>query len=78
MMKRKSLIIFAIFISLWAQPAMAYIEPGTGSAIISAIIGFSVAIGITVKTYWYKIKSVFTGKKASKISKDDQTSDLDE
>ncbi len=40
----------------------AYIDPGSGSAIMSAIIGFFVAIGLVIKTFWYKIKSLFTGK----------------
>jgi O-antigen/teichoic acid export membrane protein len=44
-------------------PAMAYIDPGSGSAIMSAIIGFFVAIGLAIKTYWYKIKSIFKRKK---------------
>ena len=43
--------------------AMAYIDPGSGSAIMSAVIGFFVAIAMAVKTYWYKIKSLFTGSK---------------
>lgn len=43
--------------------ANAYIDPGSGSAIMSAIIGFFVALGIAIKTYWYKLKSLFTGKK---------------
>ena len=44
-------------------PAMAYIDPGSGSAIMSAIIGFFVAIGLAIKTYWYKLKSFFKRKK---------------
>ena len=44
-------------------PAMAYIDPGSGSAIVSAIIGLFVAIGLAIKTYWYKIKSFFKRKK---------------
>ena len=47
-------------------PAMAYIDPGSGSAIMSAIIGFFVAIGLAVKTYWYKIKSFFKSDVSSK------------
>jgi hypothetical protein len=54
----------ALFICAWIQPAMAYIDPGSGSAIMSAIIGFFVAAGMVIKTYWYKIKSVFTGNKS--------------
>lgn len=45
--------------------ANAYIDPGSGSAIMSAIIGFFVALGIAIKTYWYKLKSLFTGKKSA-------------
>ena len=39
----------------------AYIDPGSGSAIVSAIIGFFVAAGMLVKTYWYKLKALFFG-----------------
>ena len=52
--------------------AHAYIDPGSGSAIMSAIIGVFVAIGLTIKTYWYKIKSIFTGK-SSKTKSDDES-----
>lgn len=45
-----------------ATPAFAYIDPGSGSAIMSAIVGFFVALAMIVKTYWYKLKSIFSGK----------------
>jgi hypothetical protein len=56
--------IASIFIAFFtfSIPAMAYIDPGSGSVIMSAVIGFFVAIGMAVKTYWYKLKSLFTGK----------------
>lgn len=41
---------------------LAYIDPGSGSAILSAIIGAIVAISLTIKTYWYKLKSFFSRK----------------
>ncbi|RLA04466.1 MAG: hypothetical protein DRQ47_03320 [Gammaproteobacteria bacterium] len=63
--------ILVALLCFWLQPAMAYIDPGSGSAIMSGVIGFFVAIGLAVKTYWYKIKSFFAGKKS------DQQSDLD-
>ena len=46
------------------QPAFAYIDPGSGSAIMTAIIGFFVAIGLVIKTFWYKIKSYFVSEKS--------------
>ena len=67
-MKKSS---FFVFISLFtvSLPAMAYIDPGSGSAIMSAVIGFFVAIGMAVKTYWYKIKSLLTKKKPPEENK---------
>ena len=44
---------------------LSYIDPGSGSAILSAIIGFFVVIGLTIKSFWYKIKSVFSRKSSS-------------
>jgi hypothetical protein len=58
-MKNSSLIALAAILLLWSQSSNAYIDPGSGSAIMSAIIGFFVAAGILVKTYWYKLKSLF-------------------
>lgn len=57
------LILMGACLLVVPQLAMAYIDPGSGSAIMSAIIGFFVAIGIFLKTFWYKIKAFFTGKK---------------
>jgi len=63
-MKNINISAFIILIS-FSLPAMAYIDPGSGSAIMSAIIGFFVAIGLAVKTYWYKLKSLFARKKSN-------------
>ena len=60
---KKGLICVFMVLSVFSLPASAYIDPGSGSAIISAIIGFFVAAGLVIKTYWYKLKSLFTGKK---------------
>lgn len=56
---KPSYIFAATLLLLVAAPAHAYIDPGSGSAIMSAIIGFFVAIGLAVKTYWYKLKGLF-------------------
>ena len=52
-------MVFAVLVTAWL-PASAYIDPGSGSAIMSLIIGFFVALGLMVKTYWYKLKALFT------------------
>tara|TARA_B100000900_G_C20579528_1_gene716864 strand:+ start:1894 stop:2040 length:147 start_codon:yes stop_codon:yes gene_type:complete len=37
----------------------AYIDPGSGGALITAILGFFAAITYTLKKYFYKIRSFF-------------------
>ena len=60
---RMSTFLLALMAIATSMQASAYIDPGSGSAIMSAIIGFFVAIAMAVKTYWYKIKSLFSGSK---------------
>lgn len=61
-------VLQLIILLIFPVSAFAYIDPGSGSAIMSAIIGFFVAIGLVIKTFWYKIKSFFTGKKSEEDS----------
>lgn len=48
-----------------APAAHAYLDPSTGSMILSAIVGLFATIGLAVKTYWYKLKNLITGRSAS-------------
>ncbi len=41
---------------------MAYLDPGTGAMIISAIVGIFATVLLGAKTFWYKIISIFKGK----------------
>jgi hypothetical protein len=42
--------------------AAAYIDPGSGGAIITGILGFFAAVAYTTRKYWYRLKRAFTGK----------------
>lgn len=44
---------------LLAPSAQAYLDPSTGSLILSAIVGLLATIGLAIKTWWYKIKALF-------------------
>lgn len=44
----------------------AYLDAGTGSILVQAIIGFFVAIGVVLKTFWGRITSIF--KKGNKAA----------
>lgn len=61
----KFTIIFLI-LTLTTGPAFAYLDPGSGSAIISLIIGFFVSIGVLAKTFWYKIRKIIGLSKQDK------------
>lgn len=45
----------------YAPPSLAYLDPGTGSMIMSAIVGLFATAALAVKTYWYRIKRFFKG-----------------
>jgi peptidoglycan/LPS O-acetylase OafA/YrhL len=57
---RHAALLFAVFCSLagLAPAAHAYLDPSTGSMILSAIVGLFATIGLAVKTYWYKLKNL--------------------
>lgn len=70
MSNMREIFFLSCLVFLLPATAHAYIDPGSGSAIMSAIIGFFVVVGLTIKSFWYKIKSIFTGG-----SKDDSDTD---
>jgi hypothetical protein len=58
-------------ILLCGMPAHAYIDPGTGSALIQGLIAGVAAIGITARLYWHRIAEFMRRFK----KKDDENSD---
>ena len=48
----------------FSPSVFAYLDPATGSMIISAIIGIFATVYLALKTYWYKFIGFFKrGKK---------------
>ena len=46
-----------------ASPAYAYLDPGTGSMLISAVLGVAAAVALAVKMFWYRVVGFFRGKR---------------
>lgn len=42
-----------------SPPAFAYLDPSTGSMILSAIVGLLATLGLALKTFWYRIRGWF-------------------
>tara|TARA_Y100000996_G_C22182087_1_gene503263 strand:+ start:210 stop:431 length:222 start_codon:yes stop_codon:yes gene_type:complete len=59
---------------LYSSNAYAYLDPGTGSFILQAIMGFLAAISAGFLYYWSKVKSFFL--KIFKKNNDDKKTDI--
>lgn len=51
-----------MFHSFLALPAL-YLDPGSGSFLIQLLLAVILGAGVTIRLYWTKLKSLFTGKK---------------
>ena len=54
---------------LLVVPAYAYLDPGMGSIILTAIAAMFAAIVTTFKFWWYKLKSFFNSSKKQEKDK---------
>ena len=74
---KKILIFFTyniIAIFLIVSNAYAYLDPGTGSFILQAIIGFLAAVSAGFLYYWTKVKNFFL--KIFKKKNNDEKTDV--
>lgn len=58
---KHKLCILAAGLLLNSPGVFAYLDPSTGSMVISAIVGIVASIALALKTYWYRIKAFFKG-----------------
>jgi len=55
--KIRALIIFALLLSI-PLPAYAYLDPATGSMLLSGVVAFFAALGMGIQAYWHKLLSL--------------------
>jgi hypothetical protein len=59
----KIITIFQLFLINYlivlVSPAYAYLDPGTGSAILQGVIGALAAIAVVAKLYWHRLIRFF-------------------
>ncbi len=58
-----TMALLGVALSSLATPAEAYLDPSTGSMVISAIIGVFASIALALKTYWYRLRNLFRPRK---------------
>ena len=70
MSKFNLLLLSTIYLILRISNAYAYLDPGTGSIILQAILGFIAATVASISIYWTKfkmlVKKIFDKKKKHK------------
>lgn len=63
----RSVVLLGLFVALMTpQHAHAYIDAGTGSLILQALLGGLVGFSAFLKLYWYQVKEFFGRFKGSK------------
>ena len=50
---------------------LGYIDPGTGSVILQAIIATVVGVGVTLKLFWHRILKALGLRKSAEEDNDD-------
>ena len=59
-------LLYILTLIIFPTKAFAYLDPGTGSIILQAILGFIAATVASISIYWEKFKSLISklfGKK---------------
>lgn len=70
-----NLFLFSLTILFISSPVWAYVDPGSGSAIVTTILGLFAAIGYSFRKSFYRIKRKFFPKKDDK---EEDNEDIDE
>jgi hypothetical protein len=58
-------LLILLLLTLWlpARDAHAYLDPGTGSFLLQAVIAVVMGALLSLKLYWQQLKSFFAGKR---------------
>ena len=64
--------IFILFLALtFVEPVYAYLDPGTGSAILQGLLAGLAALAVVVKLYWHRLAKFLRFRK-------DKTEEMDQ
>lgn len=70
-------LFIALLLSL-STPAWAYLDPGTGSMILQGLIAGVAVAGLTIKTYWYKLRSMFGKQDSGSLLEEEKLASAEE
>jgi hypothetical protein len=68
-------LVIAAVVLLAATPAYAYLDPGTGSIVLQALLA-GLAVGTAaIAAFWTRIRQLFAGRKRSEPTATNEPSD---
>jgi uncharacterized membrane protein len=67
-MEKRSILLSLMAVVILTTPAYAYLDPGTGSILLQALIGGVAASVTVVSMYYQRIRAYFSGHTAAKKS----------
>ena len=56
------LLMSVLAIVVVPAPAYAYIDPGSGTIIVTTVLGLIAAVGFTFRKFFYRLKRRITGR----------------
>ena len=65
------LALLGVLGMVWATPAHAYVDPGTGSFVIQGIIAAIVGAGVALKMFWKRITGALGGRRTNEDDDDE-------
>ncbi len=64
-LKLPAALLVALLLLVPAPPAEAYLDPGTGSMVLQAVIAAIAATAVALRLYWTRLKALFGRKRAA-------------
>ncbi len=68
-LRRLPLLFFFVLV-IAPRPALAYLDPGTGSILLQVVLGGIAGLGVIAKIYWGRIRKLFGLHKSDSIKID--------
>ena len=60
-MLRSAIFVFVVLVA-FEKPAAAYLDPGSGSMLLQALLGGVAALGVITRLYWHRLSAVVSSK----------------
>ena len=70
-----SIMVFTFLCFAFAEPAQAYLDPGTGSAILQGILAALAAVAVVGRLYWNRLAKFLGLRKDTETDRNQDKAD---